>query len=81
MPSGSTIVVVACLMTEQLELAMRSLVENGQRLVLVRVGDIRVPDIPKLDVMSIPADLSEQRRTTRHRYARHIHVGAVSADG
>jgi uncharacterized protein (DUF58 family) len=75
-PSGSTIVVIACLMTEPLEIAMQTVIEHGKRVVLVRVGDVRIPEIPRLETMSVPGDLSEQRRISRHRYARTVHTGA-----
>jgi uncharacterized protein (DUF58 family) len=77
-PTGSTIVVIACLMTEPLEIAMQTVIENGQRLVLVRIGDVRVPRIPGLEIMMVPPDLSEHHRTTRHRYARTVHTGATT---
>ncbi|MEX2426438.1 MAG: DUF58 domain-containing protein [Thermomicrobiaceae bacterium] len=74
-PAGSSIAVIACIMTDQLELSIHSLVEHGQRVTLVRVGDIRVPRIPRLQVIDVAGDLSEQRRTSRHRYARMIRAG------
>jgi uncharacterized protein (DUF58 family) len=76
-PTGSTIVVIACLMTEALELSLQTLLENGQRVVLLQIGPFRVPDLPKIEVVTVPADLSEQHRTTRHRYARTINSGAL----
>lgn len=78
-PTGSTIVIIACIMTEPLEIALQILLENGQRVVLVRVGEIPVPGLNRLEIVTVPEDLSEQRRTSRHRYARTVRAGAVNS--
>jgi uncharacterized protein (DUF58 family) len=79
-PAGSTIVVIACIMTAPLEIALQTLIENAQRVVLVRVGEIPVPNLPRLHVVTVPEDLSWQRRTSRHRYARTIRTGVLGDD-
>jgi uncharacterized protein (DUF58 family) len=79
-PWGSTIVVVSSLMTESLEGVLRILVEEGHRVVLVRVGDVRVPPIRKLTVRSVPGRLVEHGQEHRHRYARLVNAGASYAD-
>lgn len=76
-PAGSTIVVIACIMTEPLELALHTILSHGQRVVLIRIGEFNVPNLPRLDVITVPANLSERRRTSRHRYARTVRAGAI----
>ena len=77
-PAGSTIVVIACIMTDALEIALQTLLENGQRVVLIRVGEVRVPDLSRLEIITVPDNLSERNRTARHRYARTIRSGAMT---
>jgi uncharacterized protein (DUF58 family) len=74
-PAGSTIVVIACIMTEPLELALQARVGQGQRVILVRIGELKVPTIPSLHVMTVQEDISTRRRTSQHRYARVIRTG------
>jgi uncharacterized protein (DUF58 family) len=77
-PAGSTIIVIASIMTEPLEIAMRSVLERGQRIALIRIGDVPVPNLNGLSVHTVPADLSSQGRSTRHRYARTVQSGMVN---
>lgn len=77
-PAGSTIVIITCLMTEPLEIALQTLLEHGQRVVLIRVGEFDTPRLANLQVLTVPADLSERQRETPHRYARTIHTGALT---
>jgi uncharacterized protein (DUF58 family) len=79
-PAGSTIVVIACIMTEPLEIAIQTLLEHGQRVILIRVGDVRVPRLSRLEIITVPGDLSERQRTTPHRYARAVRSGAIFYD-
>ncbi len=80
LPAGSTVAIIACLMTEPLEVAILSLLDDGHRVVLVRVGDIAVPDTPKLHVYTVGEQLSEHRDGARHRYARLVRAGALAHD-
>lgn len=77
LPLGSTVVVIACIMTEPLEAALRTVVEDGYRVMLVRVGDVAVPDLYGLRVASVPARLSTHGQSTRPRYARLINGSAL----
>lgn len=77
-PTGSTIIIIACIMTEPLEIAIHAVRASGQQVMLVRIGDVRVPDLMNLPVISLPDDLSDRDRSTRHRYARTIHAGMVN---
>jgi uncharacterized protein (DUF58 family) len=77
-PAGSTIIIIACIMTDPLVIAIQAVLERGQRVMLVRIGDIPVPNLVNLHVTSLPEDLSTRNRTNRHRYARTIHSGMVN---
>ncbi len=77
-PAGSTIVVIASIMTTPLEIALQTLIENGQRVVLVRIGDVTPPDLPRLQVISTPDELVSEHRSTRHRYARTVRTGVIA---
>ncbi len=77
-PAGSTIIVIACIMTEPLEIAMQSAIERGHRVMLMRIGEVPVPNLPRLAVASLPDDLAHRDRTTRHRYARTVQSGMVN---
>lgn len=80
-PAGSTIVVIACIMTPPLEVALQTVIENGQRVVLIRVGDFSVPELPRLQVVTVPEELAHAQRSRHHRYARTVRTGVITRDG
>jgi uncharacterized protein (DUF58 family) len=79
-PSGSTIVVIACIMTSSLEIAIRSLLEQGKRVVLISVGEFDVPGIRGLETVPVRGDLAWLQRDHHHRYARTVRTGALTLD-
>jgi uncharacterized protein (DUF58 family) len=79
-PDGSTIVVVSCLMTDMLADALRTLQDDGHRVVLVTVGSVETGDLFPIHVERIPLGLTEAARPRRRRYARLVNA-ASSATG
>jgi uncharacterized protein (DUF58 family) len=55
-PRGSTFVVVSSVMPETLEAELRRLINQGQRLILIPVGECRVPRIRGLIVERVAED-------------------------
>jgi uncharacterized protein (DUF58 family) len=74
-PSGSTIVVISCLMTDPLAAALETVIDDGHTVTLVRVGEFEIPNVRSLHVETVPARLAGMGRPVRHRYARLIHAG------
>jgi uncharacterized protein (DUF58 family) len=55
-PRGSTFVVISSVMPETLEAELRRLINQGQRLILIPVGECRVPRIRGLIVERVAED-------------------------
>lgn len=79
-PWGSTVVVVAALMTDLLSVALAELLDAGHRVVLVRVGDFEPPPLPGLIVRTLPENLLGDQPGERTRYAVMIDVGEGADD-
>ncbi|MDI3341539.1 MAG: DUF58 domain-containing protein [Sphaerobacter sp.] len=73
-PWGSTVVVVAALMTPALTTELAALLVAGHRVVLVCVGPLEVPPLPGLVVHTLPENLLGPSPPD-HRYALTIDLG------
>ncbi len=70
-PWGSTIVVVSALMTDALAQTIEELLNERHRVILLRIGEFKVPQLPNLVVHTLPDDLVG-KVFTGNRYARMI---------
>ncbi len=74
-PWGSTIVIVTALMTEALAHAIRELLNERHRVILLRIGEFDVPPMPNLVVHTLPDDLVG-KEFEGNRYAHMVNVEA-----
>ncbi|ACZ39552.1 DUF58 domain-containing protein [Sphaerobacter thermophilus] len=72
-PWGSTVVVVAALMTTALANELAALLAAGHRVVLVGIGEVEPPPLPGLVVHTLPENLLGA--TPGHRYVHTIDLG------
>lgn len=74
-PWGSTVVVVSALMTEALRLILAELLEEGHRVVLIRVGEFEAPILRGLIVHTLPDNLLGYSLNEHPRYAMTFDIG------
>lgn len=73
-PWGSTIVVVASLMTDSLAEELSVLLAGGHRVLLLRIGEIEAPSLPGLIVHTLPDNLIGTDPADHARYVRLVNV-------
>lgn len=73
-PWGSTIVVVASLMTDSLAEELSVLLAGGHRVLLLRIGEIEAPPLPGLIVHTLPDNLIGTDPADHARYVRLVNV-------
>lgn len=73
-PWGSTIVVISALMTDALAETIEELLSERHRVILIRIGEFKVPLLPNLVVHTLPDDLVG-KEFAGNRYARMINAG------
>lgn len=69
-PVGSTLVVISAVMTEALSASLAELLMGRRKVVLLQVGEVEDPELPGLEVHSLPEDLLGDPPSTRPRYVR-----------
>lgn len=78
-PWGSTVVVIAAIMTAALAHELAILLGAGHRVVLVCVGELEVPPLPGLVVRTLPENLLDGVATGHHRYVMMVDAGVPAS--